>query len=208
MITDAIRIDGIIYIAQAEGFFLYGDRLALSFAKKLGINKLIAFLYKVDEVESDLVEMTEFEVEDLMESIEFDLDNYPHFSGNAYEAVEYCDTYELSRMIESLEENINSILYSEKEEYYENTYEAAIYVYQKDETGNSKPLWKKGVVEFLGNGKYFECEIKTDKEMLFAGDFDIIELKFSNYVECKKFEKFVVYDIKNNNQKVATGFKK
>mgnify|MGYP003306261437 CR=1 FL=1 len=60
----------------------------------------------------------------------------------------------------------------------------------------------------MGNGKYFECEIKTDKEMLFAGDFDIIELKFSKYVECKTFEKFVAYDIKNNSQKVATSFKK
>lgn len=108
------------------------------------------------------------------DEIESDLDNYPHFSGNAYEAVECCDTYELSRMIESLEENINSIRYSEKEEYYENTYEAAIYVYQRDETGNSKLLGEKGVVEFLGNGKYFECEIKTNKEMLFSGDFDII----------------------------------
>lgn len=43
------------------------------------------------------------------------LDNYPHFLGNAYEAVEYCDTYELCRMIESLEENINSIRYAEKD---------------------------------------------------------------------------------------------
>lgn len=206
LITNTIRIDGIIYVAQAEGFFPYGDRLALSFSKKIGINKVITYLNKADEVDSDLLEMTEFEVEDLMESMGFDLDNCPHFSGSAYEAVEYSETYELSQMIEILEKNINIISYSEKEEYFENTYEAAIYVYQRDETGNSKPLAEKGVIEFSGNGKYFECELKTDKDMLLAGDFDIIELKFLKYVKCKRFEEFVVYDIKNNSQKVATGF--
>ena len=206
LITKAIRIDGIIYVTHAEGFISPSDKIALSFARSAGIQKIVAFLNKTDEVDSDIVEFTEYEVDGLLSDMCFDTYSYPYVSGSTKDALNYGhDIFSINTLLEKIEENI-VLNEEEDEDFFGKKLQAAVYVYRYEESNNYKCLSDEAVIEFVNSGKAFECKIKIFDEMLMPGDIGKVNIELNKFHEFYKNECFIIYDKNDNSKKVACGF--
>jgi elongation factor Tu len=88
MITGTAQMDGAILVVAATDGPMPQTKEHVLLAKQVGIDKLVVFLNKVDAVEdSELVDLVEEEVRDLLNAYKFDGNNTPFIRGSALGAL-------------------------------------------------------------------------------------------------------------------------
>ena len=90
MITGAAQMDGGILVVSATDGPMPQTREHILLARQVGVPKLVIFLNKVDQLggDTELVELVELEVRELLTEYGFDGDNTPIVSGSALAAVD------------------------------------------------------------------------------------------------------------------------
>ena len=89
MITGAAQMDGGILVVSAADGPMPQTREHLLLARQVGLPSLVVFLNKVDQVDdSELIDLVEQEVRELLSKYEFDGDNTPIIRGSALKALE------------------------------------------------------------------------------------------------------------------------
>ena len=89
MITGAAQMDGAILVVSAADGPMPQTREHILLARQVGVPSLVVFLNKVDQVDdSELLDLVEMEVRELLSKYEFDGDNIPIVKGSALAAVE------------------------------------------------------------------------------------------------------------------------
>jgi len=89
MITGAAQMDGAILVVSAADGPMPQTREHILLARQVGVPALVVFLNKVDQVDdSELLELVEMEVRELLSEYEFDGDNIPIVAGSALAAME------------------------------------------------------------------------------------------------------------------------
>ncbi len=89
MITGAAQMDGAVLVVAATDGVMPQTREHILLAKQVGVPKIIVFLNKVDMVDdSDLVELVEEEVRELLTKYDYDGENAPVIKGSALKALE------------------------------------------------------------------------------------------------------------------------
>jgi elongation factor Tu len=97
MITGAAQMDGAILVVSAADGPMPQTREHILLARQVGVPALVVFLNKVDMVtDSELLELVELEVRELLSKYEFPGDTIPIVKGSALKALEG-DTSELGR---------------------------------------------------------------------------------------------------------------
>ncbi len=89
MITGAAQMDGAILVVNAADGPMPQTREHILLARQVGVQALVVFLNKVDQVDDDeLLELVEMEVRELLSSYEFPGDDIPIVKGSALAALE------------------------------------------------------------------------------------------------------------------------
>ncbi|NPV54069.1 MAG: elongation factor Tu [Firmicutes bacterium] len=90
MITGAAQMDGAILVVSAEDGPMPQTREHVLLARQVGVPYIVVFLNKVDrmEGESELVDLVEMEVRDILSKNEFPGDEIPFVRGSALKALE------------------------------------------------------------------------------------------------------------------------
>ncbi len=89
MITGAAQMDGAILVVAATDGAMPQTREHILLARQVGVPNLVVFLNKCDMVDdTELLELVEMEVRELLSSYEFDGDNIPFIHGSALKALE------------------------------------------------------------------------------------------------------------------------
>lgn len=91
MITGAAQMDGAILVVSAVDGPMPQTREHILLAKQVGVPAIVVFLNKVDavpETESDLIDLVEAEVRELLKKYEFPGDEVPVIRGSALKALE------------------------------------------------------------------------------------------------------------------------
>ena len=89
MITGAAQMDGAIIVVAATDGVMPQTREHILLARQVGVPKIVVFLNKVDMVDdSDLVELVEEEVRELLDKYGYDGQNAPVIKGSALKALE------------------------------------------------------------------------------------------------------------------------
>lgn len=89
MITGAAQLDGAIIVVSATDGQMPQTKEHLLLAKQVGINKLLVFINKVDQVDDpEMLELVEMEMRDLLGEYGFDGENTPVIMGTALAALE------------------------------------------------------------------------------------------------------------------------
>ncbi|WP_394658052.1 elongation factor Tu [uncultured Novosphingobium sp.] len=89
MITGAAQRDGAILVVNAADGPMPQTREHILLARQVGVPQLVVFMNKVDQVDdSELLELVELEVRELLSSYDFDGDNIPIVMGSALAALE------------------------------------------------------------------------------------------------------------------------
>ncbi len=89
MITGAAQMDGAILVVSAADGPMPQTREHILLAKQVGVPSLVVFLNKVDQVEdSELLDLVEMEVRELLSSYDFPGDTIPIIKGSALKALE------------------------------------------------------------------------------------------------------------------------
>ena len=93
MITGAAQMDGGILVVSATDGPMPQTREHILLARQVGVPKLVIFLNKVDQLggDTELIELVELEVRELLTEYGFDGDNTPIIAGSALAAVEGTD---------------------------------------------------------------------------------------------------------------------
>ncbi len=86
MITGAAQMDGAVILVAADSGPEPQTREHILLARQVGVPKLIVFLNKMDLADPELVELVEVEVQELLESYDFDSE-CPIIKGSAFEAM-------------------------------------------------------------------------------------------------------------------------
>jgi elongation factor Tu len=89
MITGAAQMDGAILVVSAADGPMPQTREHILLAKQVGVPKIVVFLNKEDQVDdSELLELVELEVRELLTNYDFPGDNIPIITGSALKALE------------------------------------------------------------------------------------------------------------------------
>lgn len=88
MITGAHQMDGAILVVAATDGPMPQTREHLILAKQIGIENIVVFMNKIDTADSEMAELAEMELRELMSEIGFDGDNVPVITGSALCALE------------------------------------------------------------------------------------------------------------------------
>ncbi|KDN43484.1 hypothetical protein RSAG8_06073, partial [Rhizoctonia solani AG-8 WAC10335] len=89
MITGAAQMDGAIIVVSASDGQMPQTREHLLLARQVGINKLVVFINKVDQIDDpEMLELGEMEMRELLTTYNFDGDNTPIIMGSALAALE------------------------------------------------------------------------------------------------------------------------
>lgn len=88
MITGAAQMDGAILVVAATDGAMPQTREHLLLAKQIGIDHIVVFINKVDAADSEMVELVEMEIRELMAEMGFDGANLPVVKGSALSALE------------------------------------------------------------------------------------------------------------------------
>ncbi|MDP3996215.1 MAG: elongation factor Tu [bacterium] len=89
MITGAAQMDGAVLVVAATDGVMPQTREHILLAKQVGVPKIIVFLNKCDMVpETDLIDLVEEEVRELLDKYEFDGKTAPVIRGSALKALE------------------------------------------------------------------------------------------------------------------------
>ncbi|XP_072745460.1 elongation factor Tu, mitochondrial [Anoplolepis gracilipes] len=88
MITGTAQMDGAILVVAATDGTMPQTREHLLLAKQIGIQHIIVFINKVDAADSEMVELVEMEIQELLSEMGYDGDNIPIVKGSALCALE------------------------------------------------------------------------------------------------------------------------
>ncbi len=89
MITGAAQMDGAILVVSAADGPMPQTREHILLAGQVGVPKIVVFLNKVDQVtDSELLDLVEMEIRDLLKKYKFDGDKAPIIKGSALKALE------------------------------------------------------------------------------------------------------------------------
>ncbi|KIL70760.1 hypothetical protein M378DRAFT_183351 [Amanita muscaria Koide BX008] len=89
MITGAAQMDGAIIVVSATDGQMPQTREHLLLARQVGINKLVVFINKVDQIsDPEMLELVEMEIRDLLATYGFDGEDTPIVMGSALAALE------------------------------------------------------------------------------------------------------------------------
>lgn len=92
MITGAAQMDGAVLVVAASDGLMPQTREHILLAKQVGVPKIIVFINKVDMVDdTELVDLVEEEIRELLTKYEFDGENAPVIRGSALKALEAKD---------------------------------------------------------------------------------------------------------------------
>src|SRR6202161_3647432 len=95
MITGAAQMDGAILVVSAADGPMPQTREHILLARQVGVPSIVVFLNKCDMVDdSELLELVEVEVRDLLNEYEFPGDDIPFVIGSALKALEGDEEYE------------------------------------------------------------------------------------------------------------------
>ena len=90
MITGAAQMDGAILVVSAADGAMPQTREHIILARQVGVPALVVFLNKVDMVDdSEMVDMVEEEIRDLLKKYDFPGDEIPVIRGSALKALEW-----------------------------------------------------------------------------------------------------------------------
>ena len=110
MITGAAQMDGAILVVSAADGPMPQTREHILLARQVGVPKIVVFLNKEDQVDdSELIELVEMEVRDLLSEYDFDGDNTPIVVGSALKAIEEPDGEwgdKVAKLMEEVDEYI------------------------------------------------------------------------------------------------------
>lgn len=88
MITGSSQMDGAILVVAATDGVMPQTREHLRLAKQIGIQNIVVFINKADAADSEMVELVEMELKDLLAEVGFDADKVPMVSGSALAALQ------------------------------------------------------------------------------------------------------------------------
>lgn len=89
MITGAAQMDGAIIVVSATDGQMPQTREHLLLARQVGINRLVVFINKVDQIsDPEMLELVDMEMRDLLSTYNFDGENTPIVMGSALAALE------------------------------------------------------------------------------------------------------------------------
>ncbi|KAL8611297.1 hypothetical protein ACOMHN_013728 [Nucella lapillus] len=88
MITGTAQMDGAILVVAATDGTMPQTREHLLLAKQIGIARLVVFINKADAADSEMLELVEMEVRELLTEFGYDGDNTPIIIGSALCALE------------------------------------------------------------------------------------------------------------------------
>lgn len=83
MITGASQMDGAILVVAATDGAMPQTREHLLLARQIGINHIVVFINKVDAADSEMCELVEMEIRELMTEMGYDGENVPVVKGSA-----------------------------------------------------------------------------------------------------------------------------
>ncbi len=103
MITGAAQMDGAVLVVSAADGPMPQTREHILLARQVGVPHIVVFLNKVDMVDdSELLELVELEVRELLTIYEFPGDDLPVIPGSALKALENPEDDEASKCIDAL----------------------------------------------------------------------------------------------------------
>ncbi|CAN5136517.1 elongation factor Tu [soil metagenome] len=89
MITGAAQMDGAILVVSATDGPMPQTREHILLAKQVGVPQMVVFMNKVDLVDdSEILELVEMEIRELLSKYDFDGDNIPIIQGSAVAALQ------------------------------------------------------------------------------------------------------------------------
>lgn len=88
MITGAAQMDGAILVVSAADGPMPQTREHILLARQVGVPSIVVFLNKCDMADPELIELTEMEVRELLDTYEFPGDDTPIIKGSALEILE------------------------------------------------------------------------------------------------------------------------
>jgi elongation factor Tu len=109
MITGAAQMDGAILVVSAVDSVMPQTREHVLLARQVGLDHLVVFLNKCDQVEDDeMLELVEMEVRELLSKYKFDGDNAAIIRGAALPAMQGDAKWEppIEELMKALDENI------------------------------------------------------------------------------------------------------
>jgi len=111
MITGAAQMDGAILVVSAADGPMPQTREHILLARNVGVPAIVVYLNKVDMVDdSEMVDMVEEEIRDLLKEYDFDGDNTPIIRGSALKTLEGDDgdvgTQSIWKLVEAMDNHI------------------------------------------------------------------------------------------------------
>lgn len=88
MISGASQMDGAILVVAATDGSMPQTREHLLLAKQVGIEKIVVYINKADQVDAEVLELVEIEIRELLCDFGFDGNNSPIIVGSALKAME------------------------------------------------------------------------------------------------------------------------
>ena len=88
MITGAAQMDGAILVVSAADGPMPQTREHVLLARQVGVPSIVVFLNKCDMADPELIELTEMEVREILDSYEFPGDDTPFIRGSALDVLE------------------------------------------------------------------------------------------------------------------------
>ena len=90
MITGAAQMDGAILVVAATDGVMPQTREHILLARQVGVPRIVVFMNKLDQLggDTELADLVEMEVRELLSNYEYDGDNTPIVRGSAYLALE------------------------------------------------------------------------------------------------------------------------
>ena len=90
MITGAAQMDGAILVCAATDGVMPQTREHILLARQVGVPKIVVFMNKIDQLggDTELADLVEMEIRELLSKYEFDGDNAPIIRGSAFLALE------------------------------------------------------------------------------------------------------------------------
>lgn len=92
MISGASQMDGAILVVAATDGQMPQTREHLLLAKQVGIEKIVVFINKADQVDEEILELVEIEIRELLCDFGFDGDSCPIIRGSALQALQGVDS--------------------------------------------------------------------------------------------------------------------